>query len=303
MTFNCFSIGTVQFGTHYGITNSAGAPSQEVINCMLDAFVTSGNSFLDSAKEYGNAHQVIAQWLNTQRLIQKDELKITTKVFVNDAADIEALPLTVAKICDEFGIATLYGLMIHNPSILIEKKLGAELNQQFNVVKESNLVKKTGVSVYAPQEVFSLKSQIQHIDIIQCPVNIFDQRFITDEFSGFCLENKIEIHARSLFLQGLLLATVMPSQIKNDKIKAAFKVYQDFNRLHNLTNLEACLLFAYNYREKIDRWVVGFNKYDEILEFFRTQQQISSHPRVCFDTLVNKDHYIDPRKWEYIQLC
>ena len=40
---------------------------------------------------------------------------------------------------------------------------------------------------------------------MQLPFNIFDQRLMNNNLVSFFNENKVEIHARSLFLQGTIL--------------------------------------------------------------------------------------------------
>ena len=44
------------------------------------------------------------------------------------------------------------------------------------------------------------------IDIVQLPINIIDRRFVKSAWLRRLKKNNVEIHARSVFLQGLLLS-------------------------------------------------------------------------------------------------
>ena len=68
-------------------------------------------------------------------------------------------------------------------------------------LKKEKLLK-VGFSIYTIKDLTLVLSNFK-VDIIQCPINIFDKRF---EKSGLLKKKKnIELHARSIFLQGLLL--------------------------------------------------------------------------------------------------
>jgi len=44
-------------------------------------------------------------------------------------------------------------------------------------------------------------------DLVQAPLNVFDQRLVTSGWLNKLLEMGVEIHTRSVFMQGLLLMT------------------------------------------------------------------------------------------------
>ena len=65
------------------------------------------------------------------------------------------------------------------------------------------MVKKIGVSIYSPEDLQIVFSNFQP-DIIQAPINIFDSVLINSKWMK-TIEKKIDLQARSIFLQGLLL--------------------------------------------------------------------------------------------------
>ena len=70
--------------------------------------------------------------------------------------------------------------------------------------KNKKLINKIGVSVYDVDELEEIIDTHQ-IDIVQLPSNIFDQRFMKSGILARLKSLEVEIHARSTFLQGLLL--------------------------------------------------------------------------------------------------
>ena len=48
-------------------------------------------------------------------------------------------------------------------------------------------------------------------DVVQLPINVFDRRFLKKEILQKINNNKIEIHIRSIFLQGILLKKFLNS--------------------------------------------------------------------------------------------
>ena len=70
--------------------------------------------------------------------------------------------------------------------------------------KENGLIEKFGYSVYYPEDLDKFFEKFPP-DIVQLPANIFDQRFNRSGWLKKLEDQGVEIHIRSVFLQGLLL--------------------------------------------------------------------------------------------------
>ena len=104
-------------------------------------------------------------------------------------------------------------ILLHDPKKYIDDNFKKEL---FNLKKE-NKINKIGVSVYTEKEILEIL-KIAKPDIIQLPINILDQKLVHNGLLKKIKNNNIEIHARSIFLRGLLY--YKPSQTINiSKIK------------------------------------------------------------------------------------
>ena len=137
------------------------------------------------------------------------------------------------------------------------------IRQCLNEAKEQGLVQKVGVSVYYPEEVSWLLEETIEFDIIQLPFNIFDQRFrpLFTELKA----RDIEIHARSVFLQGLFFMDI-------DEVPQHFESIRDMLiELHQLAEraavpLSALLLNHAVTQEEIDKVVIGVAGLTEVQE-------------------------------------
>ncbi len=175
---NKLVLGTVQFGLDYGIANKAGqVPYSEVLR-ILDYAASHGIDCLDTAAAYGNSEEVLGNAISELKLHEK--FKIITKTISGDDLN---------RSLERLKISQLYGCLIHGedhfdcfPALL--------------AAKDSGIVQNCGVSLDSqagsPPE--------KHCDIIQLPYNILDRRF-----DHILKTGQYQIHARSAFLQGLLL--------------------------------------------------------------------------------------------------
>ena len=74
-----------------------------------------------------------------------------------------------------------------------------------NKLRNIGLVNEIGVSVYSPKEAIRC-FKIKIIKHIQIPFNLLDQRWLKHRFNKeLKTRPDVKIHARSIFLQGLLL--------------------------------------------------------------------------------------------------
>ena len=64
--------------------------------------------------------------------------------------------------------------------------------------------KNIGISIYDPNCLDKFINNYD-FDIVQCPFNILDKRLIRSGWYEKLKNNKIKIHVRSIFLQGLLV--------------------------------------------------------------------------------------------------
>ncbi|AFS47876.1 aldo/keto reductase family protein [alpha proteobacterium HIMB5] len=196
----------------------------------------------------------------------------------------------LTKSLKDLKIKKLYGLLVHDTSDILNKK--NRFLEYILELKKKKLVSKVGISVYEINEINQVL-KFWKPDIIQIPLNIFDQRFLKKDLLKKLKKQNIEIHVRSCFLKGLLLQSQL--KIGNFKSKNLFKKFTSWCNSKNISQLDACLNFIKKIKH-IDGIVVGFDsakQLKEIIYCFRKKTIF-----VPDDFANNEKKLIDPRKWK-----
>ena len=197
-------LGTAQWGMQYGVSNKKGQTSPDEVNRILKVANSAGISLLDTASLYGNAEQALGQSnLSSFRVITK-----TPKFGKNlvSQADLEHLVQTFTASLQNLGLKSVYGLLIHHVDDIFAPN-GSQLIDALKQLKSQGHISKIGISIYGSSQIKKALDFFKP-DIIQLPINVLDQRLIQDGTIAHLSGLGIEVHARSAFLQGLLLMQI-----------------------------------------------------------------------------------------------
>ena len=258
------ALGTVQFGLDYGITNHSGQVSIDEVKNILDYAKDKGIDTLDTAARYGNSEQVLGEvGVNNYRIITKSTpLKNGVDRVIKD----------FYHSLDNLNTGQVDGLLIHNIDDVKDKRFG-DLFHKLNELKEEGLINKIGFSTYTPDQVYFLLENFD-FDLIQVPFNVFDTRLIKGGQLQALKKKNIEIHARSIFLQGVLLDFDNLSSYFS-RWEKQFDNYQGAVEKSGLSLLEYALNFTLNVQE-IDKILVGVNSIDQLKEIVQSKKKQSS---------------------------
>lgn len=289
-------IGTVQFGMNYGLTCSL-KPLKEEIKKIINLAKIHNISAIDTAPAYGNAEVLLGEELTEEYkwIIITKTLKFGLKSLTSTHIDnfVSSFYTSLKNLKTD----SVYGLMIHKPQDLIIKD-GFKLYEQMQLFKQKGLVKKIGVSVYNSNEIDQILNNFK-IDIIQVPLNIFDQRLIQSGHLSLLKKKDIEIHARSIFLQGLLLMSSEEAykKISLIEISSLYDKYYRFLQDNNITPLEGCVNFVKNIPE-VDTVIVGINSSDHLKAII---DAYNKDIVLDFSQLsTNNEGIIDPGNWSFL---
>ncbi|MEZ9761358.1 aldo/keto reductase [Vibrio splendidus] len=279
------ALGTVQFGLNYGVTNSGGKVSLDEVNSILELAKQSSISIIDTAIAYGDSEATLGRFdLSSFSVISKiPSLKI-------HSGSIEK---SVSGSLKRLNIDSLYGVMLHDEDdVFIENN---KLLNELKSLKEQGLIKKVGASFYSPE--IALKAIDEGIvDIIQVPANQLDSRFSAQGIFDKAAKKNVEVHIRSLFLQGLLAVNnnkrPMNFQRHPDLIK-----YDKYAQEFDLSNLELALLYLEQTKD-LDFGVLGFVNAQQLKETLaaynnirKIKIELKPELSTCDDILLN------PSKW------
>lgn len=238
-------LGTVQFGQAYGVSNTHGQVSREEAAAILDRAANMGVTVLDTAANYGEAETVLADFdLTPFRIVTKTmHLKNGLQAVIDRARQ------SAAKLNADT-------LLVHAASDLEDGTLWPALQN----LKAEGVFRRIGISVYAAEKPAELAARYKP-DVMQLPFSVLDQRLLRDGTLGRLKEMGVEIHARSLFLQGLLLMTTPPPHLQSVELENA----RARIAAAGTTPLAAALGFVLS-RPEIDVGLVGVTSLAELDE-------------------------------------
>lgn len=195
-------LGTAQFGLPYGITNTAGQVPEAEVAKLLSQLEGAGVRCLDTAQAYGNAEEVLGRNLpkvHHLRVISKLPAQPQIAFTEQDEASWER---EFRLSCERLGLESLDALLLHAPAEL-SKPGGNFLADWLFGLRQRGLVQRLGVSIYTSDELEGVNPDL--LDLVQLPLSLYDQRLLRDGTVTRLRGSGTVLHARSLYLQGLLL--------------------------------------------------------------------------------------------------
>ena len=190
-------LGTVQFGADYGISNGQGQSSFVQAREVLAEAHRQGLAVIDTSPAYGVSEEVVGRCLTDDHAF-----KIVTKTPVLGAAALTRDDAAVVKgsfyrSLQKLGQESLYALLVHHIGDLLAAN-GELLWDVMSDMKKWGLVEKIGVSAYSGDQIDRLLTRFP-IDIVQVPLNVFDQRLVKSGYLAGLKKRGVEIHVRSGF--------------------------------------------------------------------------------------------------------
>ena len=271
------SLGTAQFGSKYGICNTKGIVKEPQIKKILK-YCTKNRIFsIDTASGYGKSQKVLGK--NSLK-----KFRITSKLSSIKKLKIKNFEkyiiLQVDKILKDLGVKKIDNMLIHDSSQL-NGKFGKNLYRILNKLKNKKF-KKLGVSVYTKRELEKVINEYK-IDVVSIPISVANQSFVKDNYLLKIKRKNIEIHARSIFLQGLLLRknVNLPKQFRKNKF---FYEWERWLKKNNYNALEASLGFLKNL-EHIDKIIVGIDNLDQVRDIVKAYKKKKNFKYMNFSQL------------------
>ncbi|EEX30751.1 MULTISPECIES: aldo/keto reductase [Vibrio] len=279
------SLGTVQFGLDYGVTNSGGQVERSVVEEMLDLAPNLGINSLDTAIAYGNSESVLGQF-------DLKAFKVTSKIPSLAGAKSSINQMTKQSL-ERLNIDHLYGMMLHDENDAFASNWRNLL--ELKSLKEEGLVSKIGVSFYDSQSALSV-IEAGLVDLIQIPANLFDSRFEIAGVLDAAEKNGVEIHVRSLFLQGLLLAKPQDRPEKFCHF-SDFSKYDDFCAKSRFSRLELALSYLIE-KSQIECGVVGCTNVEQLEQIASAYNNMTKLDELDFPNFTSSNEdLLNPSKW------
>ena len=286
-------LGTVQWGLPYGLNNINGITSPDIVASLLREARNYGIDILDTASQYGRSEGVLG-------CNPLEKFKIVTKTPSFKCSYISDVEIKHLKDAFEHSRKLLsgqkiYALLVHRAeNILISE--GQRLITEMRRLQDSGLVEKIGVSVYDSTQVDLILKKFKP-DVIQLPLSILDQRM---HLSGHLEQLKnlgVEIHVRSVFMQGLLLMPLKNIPLFFEPIRPLLTRWHVAAHEQGLTPSQAAIAFVKNL-PFVDTVLIGL---DNLTQFHSCVKDFSLNAAFDSDGLACSDPtFINPSLWPTI---
>tara|TARA_A100000171_G_scaffold39370_1_gene39027 strand:- start:5025 stop:5852 length:828 start_codon:yes stop_codon:yes gene_type:complete len=273
---NRIILGTANFTQQYGVLSSKVLDREEVKKILEQAF-QSGILTLDTAFGYGDMfHNFLSNVPKRFTINTKFSLKDDLKSVYENLKSLSRYKIDV--------------LMVHDPQN-IQKVKQKSVRDFFNRLKEENIIRRVGISVYDEDEVNQFATLVCKPDVIQIPLNPLNQIFNHRKFKQYVYENNIEIQARSLFLQGVLLSSELPGALSplKETIETLRKNLGSYPSVLSGLCAWAC------QNEWVNKWVLGVSSTSDLDEICRSAS--GELKGTVLDLHASNHPLVDPRNW------
>jgi aryl-alcohol dehydrogenase-like predicted oxidoreductase len=284
------ALGTVQFGIDYGINSENGQVRPEEVRRILNYAHSQNIDLLDTAPAYGGSEKILGA-----SHVQDFKVVTKTRHFNNveiSNGDIGLLKKDFSCSLMDLRQESFYGVLVHNASDLL--KPGAEkLYDHLQELKQAEKIEKIGVSVYDYSQLQSILDNFD-IDLVQLPFNILDRRMIDSGMLSTLRSSNTEVHARSVFLQGLLLMSEQNRPDKFNRWSGLWKIWHEWLNDSQITALDATIRYAISIPE-ISKVLVGVDTKDQLKEIIVASNGVL--PNIPTELYTNDVNLLNPSNW------
>jgi aryl-alcohol dehydrogenase-like predicted oxidoreductase len=284
------ALGTAQFGMQYGVANSAGQPSEADAKEILQMASAYGINTIDTAISYGESEERLGR-------IGVPNWNIISKLLAISAEPknlYKEVNGEVRRSLQRLGIDQMYGMLLHHPEQLLEKN-GDDLFCALERLKKEGFVRKIGISIYDPESLEILLSRF-NFDLVQAPLSPFDQRVVLSGWATRLRSLGIELHVRSIFLQGLLLMHQDRRPTYFNRWTPLWDRWHEWLQDMKITALEACLGYATSFPQ-VEKVIVGIENKKQLIEIVKAIEIPKVQTPECFSS--DDLELINPANWKY----
>lgn len=277
-------IGTANFGNNYGLTQT------KVNKTDFEKIINKCKKFNIDKFDISESYKVPKKYINKIKM-KKIILKFNFAKYFPSRTDPQKVKEKILEFLIRNNLKKVDTILLHNQKDLLSVN-GKSIYIALLMLKKEKIVSNIGVSFY---DTLILKKILNRykIDIIQIPINLFNNDFMQPALIKLYKKLNLKIYARSIFLQGLLLNFynngVYSKKFKKFKyILDNLKVFQYKNKI---SALEHALSFIFNIKF-VAGILIGVDNERHLEEIIKTK--IKKIPK--FSKPIPSE-LKDPRKW------
>jgi len=254
---------------------------------MLAAAARAGMGFLDAGAASAACEQMLGESLPGPQAIN-----VLVKSVRGDKGP-DVVECEARASLARLGLTRARAIVVQSASDLFAPA-GEALWRRLKELRDAGLFEQVGVSAYASDDPAGLARRFKP-DLIQAPASLLDQRLLVDGTLMAVREMGVEVHLRSIFLNGLLFLPPdrVPAQLKGaaGRLSRARRMIAEGRS----DPLQAALGFALS-RPEADAVIVGASSAGELSAVIAAAA--SPPPDLEWDEMAIDDPVaLDPRRW------
>lgn len=284
-------LGTVQLGMPYGLAGRQVAA--QAARAILDEAVAAGLRTFDTAAAYGDAEALLGAALPPR----PDERLVTKLPPLPDGLVAGEVRAWVRASCEQslrrLRRPRVHAVLVHRVADLFGERAAA-LRDALEALRRDGWVQGFGASVYEGWEIDALLER-QTPDLVQLPLSLFDQRLIAGGQLERMQRAGVEIHARSLLLQGVLAMApdALPAHLHG--LAPGLTRLQAACRQAGVTVVQAALGFVAQL-PAVDCALLGVNSVSELHEAIEALQ-VRLPPDWYAALALDEPALLNPSRW------
>ncbi len=278
-----FTLGTANLGFDYGVMNSKTFNRSNSI-AVLEAAVDKGIMTFDTAPGYGEAEVLLGEVIGNN-----EDQKVITKIPKLHKYDFEVIYSSIRQSIKRLAVNKLYGILFHDANAYAH----SGMDRISKEILETGLVEKIGFSAYSEIDLIQSLEYCPSWTIFQLSENIADRQKRHSQQLEELANNGIAIYMRSVFLQGLLLATPNEVPTKFHEIADFNKIISKMANKYEITPRDLCLSYANNISWSSSTIIAAANTTQLLdnLNYRQIDLDFEALPTLSAEIL-------DPRNWD-----
>jgi aryl-alcohol dehydrogenase-like predicted oxidoreductase len=276
----------------YGRFNQGGTVPAEMVSGILSDAASLGLSKIDTAPSYGASEAALG--LNN-RLLSNFALVTKTSHYPEGELTAEHarhLRTTFENSLKMMRQDRVQGVLIHHAPNLLAPG-GELLYAELARLKAEGRVEQIGVSAYSGDVVEAIQARFS-LDFVQLPINVLDRRLINSGSLSRITQAGTKVHARSAFLQGLVLANPAELPAEFEEARNVLRLFRRRCQARGVAPVHAALNYLLGI-EELETIIVGVDTPAQLSEIF------SNFPFAAIidysDIELHTTNILDPSRW------
>lgn len=279
-------LGTANFGSKYGITNSTLLEQSEIVSILDWSF--GKIKTLETSLDYTGSIACIAD--------HAKKFGISTKIDLQKIENVKEIRHVLYDLIDKLDIQSFNTVLIRENENIQMSKFRDAVSELEGLVDEG-LIEKIGFSLYSPLKIIEYGATSPSGKVFQVPLNLADKKFEIFVKNNWESCSRHTYIARSVFLQGLLLSrpTLLPSNLQT--FHKFLGTLRSIAKNRETTVMQICVDYI-RRQDWLDSCVIGTNALTQLKEVYEAfvNPIISDHLYAEKLPHLNSD-LVDPRLW------